>query len=57
MGRFWLLVFSMFFAAVSGLAQTVPKEANWICGLQRPDSWRSGGPAVGNGKIASYDVV
>ncbi len=32
-------------------------EANWICQTQRPDTWRSGGPEVGNGKLTSFDFV
>jgi len=32
-------------------------EANWICQVQRPDTWRSGGPEVGNEKLTSFDFV
>jgi pimeloyl-ACP methyl ester carboxylesterase len=32
-------------------------ELNWICGLQSPDSWRSGGTALGHDNITSYDAV
>jgi pimeloyl-ACP methyl ester carboxylesterase len=32
-------------------------EANWICQAQRPDTWRSGGPEVGNDTITSFDFV
>jgi pimeloyl-ACP methyl ester carboxylesterase len=34
-----------------------PNELNWDCGLQSPDSWRSGGAAIGHERITSYDVV
>ena len=32
-----------------------PNEVSWIC--EGTDSWRYGGPAIGNDKIASYDVL
>lgn len=32
-------------------------EANWICDALRPDSWRSGGAAIGEGKLSSFDVM
>ena len=30
-------------------------EVSWTC--DGPDSWRYGGPAIGNGKITSFDLV
>ena len=32
-------------------------EANWICDPQRPDTWRSGGPEVGNSTMTSFDYL
>src|SRR5215471_15159797 len=32
-------------------------EANWVCGVQRPDSWRSGGAPIGDGKLSSFDFM
>lgn len=32
-------------------------EANWICDAQRPDTWRSGGDAIGNTKLSSFDFM
>lgn len=34
-----------------------PDEASWGCEDQTPDSWRNGSPAIGNGKLTSYDFV
>lgn len=34
-----------------------PNEANWICEIQRPDTWRSGGSEVGNDKVTSFDFM
>lgn len=34
-----------------------PDEANWICETQRPDTWRSGGQAIGNGSLSSFDFM
>src|SRR5579885_1021502 len=34
-----------------------PDEANWICENQRPDTWRSGGAAIGNDKLSSFDFI
>jgi pimeloyl-ACP methyl ester carboxylesterase len=31
-------------------------EANWICEAQRPDTWRSGGAAIG-GQLSSFDFM
>ena len=31
-------------------------EANWICDAQRPDTWRSGGTAVGS-QLSSFDFM
>jgi len=33
-----------------------PDEANWICENQRPDTWRSGGTAVGS-QLSSFDFM
>jgi hypothetical protein len=30
---------------------------SWVCDVQRPDSWRTGGGAIGNDKITSYDAA
>jgi pimeloyl-ACP methyl ester carboxylesterase len=32
-------------------------EANWICEAQRPDTWRSGGAAVGGNQLSSFDFM
>jgi pimeloyl-ACP methyl ester carboxylesterase len=32
-------------------------EANWVCDSQRPDTWRSGGAAVGDGQLSSFDFM
>src|SRR5215470_3105417 len=32
-------------------------EANWICENQRPDTWRSGGEAIGGSKLSSFDFM
>jgi pimeloyl-ACP methyl ester carboxylesterase len=32
-------------------------EANWICETQRPDTWRSGGAAIGGNKLSSFDFM
>jgi pimeloyl-ACP methyl ester carboxylesterase len=32
-------------------------EANWICEAQRPDTWRSGGEAIGVSKLSSFDFM
>lgn len=32
-------------------------EANWICENQRPDTWRSGGEAIGGNKLSSFDFM
>jgi pimeloyl-ACP methyl ester carboxylesterase len=32
-------------------------EANWVCENQRPDTWRSGGAAVGDDKLSSFDFI
>lgn len=32
-------------------------EASWICELERRDSWRTGGPEDGTGKLTSYDFM
>ena len=32
-------------------------EANWICETNRTDTWRSGGGAVGNGDLTSFDFM
>jgi hypothetical protein len=34
-----------------------PDEANWICDANRPDTWRSGGVAVGPDRLSSFDVI
>ena len=34
-----------------------PDEANWFCDNQRRDTWRSGGPEVGNAGLASFDLM
>lgn len=34
-----------------------PEEANWICESGRPDTWRSGGMAVGNEQLTSFGVM
>ena len=34
-----------------------PNEANWICEAQRPDTWRSGGSAIGGSKLSSFDFM
>ena len=31
-------------------------EANWICEAQRPDTWRTGGAAIGS-QLSSFDVM
>jgi pimeloyl-ACP methyl ester carboxylesterase len=31
-------------------------EANWICEAERPDTWRSGGTAVGS-QLSSFDFM
>ena len=32
-------------------------EANWVCETQRPDTWRTGGAAIGNGRLSSFDFM
>jgi pimeloyl-ACP methyl ester carboxylesterase len=32
-------------------------EANWVCEAQRPDTWRSGGAAMGHGNLSSFDFM
>src|ERR1700758_2975553 len=32
-----------------------PDEANWVCDAGRPDTWRSGGVAVGPDRPSSFD--
>jgi pimeloyl-ACP methyl ester carboxylesterase len=32
-------------------------EANWICENQRPDTWRSGGVAIGGNQLSSFDFM
>jgi pimeloyl-ACP methyl ester carboxylesterase len=32
-------------------------EANWICENQRPDTWRSGGAELADGKLSSFDFM
>src|ERR1700716_4223783 len=32
-------------------------EANWICENQRPDTWRSGGVAIGGHQFSSFDFM
>jgi pimeloyl-ACP methyl ester carboxylesterase len=32
-------------------------EISWVCDLKNPDSWRSGGPAIGNDKLTSFDLM
>ena len=34
-----------------------PDESNWICENQRPDTWRSGGQAIGGDKLSSFDFM
>lgn len=34
-----------------------PDEANWICEAHRPDTWRSGGNAIGGSKPSSFDFM
>jgi len=34
-----------------------PDEANWVCDAKRPDTWRSGGVAVGPDRLSSFDVI
>ena len=34
-----------------------PDEANWVCDVESPDSWRYGGVAIGTDKLSSYDLV
>ena len=34
-----------------------PDEANWICESQRPDTWRSGGNAIGGSNLSSFDFM
>ena len=32
-------------------------EANWVCETSRTDTWRSGGGAVGNADVSSFDFM
>jgi pimeloyl-ACP methyl ester carboxylesterase len=32
-------------------------EISWVCDLKDPDSWRSGGPAIGHKDLTSFDVM
>jgi pimeloyl-ACP methyl ester carboxylesterase len=32
-------------------------EANWICENQQPDTWRSGGVAIGGNQLSSFDFM
>ena len=32
-------------------------EANWICDVQSPEHWRSGGSAAGDEKVTSFDFM
>jgi hypothetical protein len=32
-------------------------EANWVCEIQRADTWRFGGGEVGNDKLTSFDFM
>jgi pimeloyl-ACP methyl ester carboxylesterase len=32
-------------------------EANWICDALRPDTWRSGGTAIGESTLSSFDFM
>ena len=34
-----------------------PDEANWVCEVNRPDTWRSGGVALGPDRLSSFDVL
>ena len=34
-----------------------PEEASWICEEARPDSWRTGGAALGHDTVTSYDFA
>src|SRR4051812_175035 len=34
-----------------------PREADWGCEVQRPNSWRSGGPELGGKGLTSYDYM
>jgi hypothetical protein len=54
------------FAATSGISSSggtpcgdtiATDEARWVCEDQDRDSWRSGGSAIGNEGITSYDFV
>jgi pimeloyl-ACP methyl ester carboxylesterase len=43
---------------IDGCRDTLaPGEANWICEIQRADSWRFGGGEISNGKASSFDFV
>jgi len=32
-------------------------EISWVCDLKDPDSWRSGGPAIGHSETTSFDFM
>jgi pimeloyl-ACP methyl ester carboxylesterase len=32
-------------------------ETSWVCDLKDPDSWRSGGPAIGHNETTSFDFM
>ena len=32
-------------------------EISWVCDLKDPDSWRSGGPAIGHPELTSFDLM
>ena len=36
---------------------TAADEVSWICDLKDPDSWRSGGRAIGHGEVTSFDFM
>lgn len=33
------------------------EEISWVCDLKDPDSWRSGGPAIGHPELTSFDLM
>src|SRR5271165_4386444 len=32
-------------------------ESSWVCDLKDPDSWRSGGPAIGHSEVTAFDFM
>lgn len=51
------LIVSPRFASREGRCRDTlaPQELNWVC--DGPQSWRNGGPAIGNDAVTSYDVA